>query len=266
MKYKRKDIPAYRINVRKSSCHVTNDVAGTVSLPNPYSKKGRVTNGATPEEKSNILSDIIDGVSVFGICFISVSLFALIGASLILSVNVSLGLILIGALTAIIGASASLFTEMLTSSEKRKPRTHRIGKYRIIILIASLVIGASVSVIGAIGYIENNDIVADKSYSYIYENENLESSFETDADGFCTIIFSPKSADNYIVRLKNADLNNVVQLTSDNISHPMSYQYYDGENGGYDNCYCIYLIKNTKYEFKLHGDGAEIRVKIEKMP
>jgi len=223
------------------------------------------------ENHTSILSDMLDKVSIYGICFITGAVIALGCSVFMFRVNTYLGCIVLGAVITVFGtalAFTSRLLKLVCDSQSAvgttdAPKNMTLGKVGIIILTISLAIGLSLTAFGIVMHIKDAKENASSPYveaTYIYNSANTENTFEVDANEYSKVKFSPEAAGYYVIGLDNA----ILQGVTDNKNREIVYNNITEMDGDYDNYYRVFLTAGSEYTFRIFSNDFTVSVEIEK--
>ena len=201
------------------------------------------------------LSGIWAKLGLFTRCFIIASILALAGSVTALILKVSVGLLVLGALTILLGAVAAFNAKKFTASKSESSDSNpcKLTKAGIIILVVSLVLGICSLAFGIVMCIGAKD----EELIYTYDFTSTENVFSPGADKSCTVEVSPENAGMYTLKIKGAHLDGITTEKGNKIS-PTPITDDDGE------CYSVFLVINTAYSFSLHSTDASFSIELEK--
>ena len=221
------------------------------TIVNVTNKTTKNINNETTNCTTSLL-DILARVSLFTWCFIIASVLALAGTVTALILKASVGLIVLGALTILLGAVAAFNTDRFkaSGSENTNSKPCRLTKIGIIILAISLALGICSLAFGIVMCIGTEEDII-----YTYDFSKLENSFTPGSDKTCTVEVLPESAGMYTLKIKGATLDGI---TSEKGNKIYPTQNTDGEY------YSVFMIINTKYLFNLHSTDESFSIELEK--
>ena len=201
------------------------------------------------------LSRIWAKLGLFTRCFIIASTLALAGSVTALILKVSVGLLVLGALTILLGAVPAFNTEKFTASKSESSDSNpcKLTKAGIIILVVSLVLGICSLAFGIVMCIGAKD----EELIYTYDFTSTENVFSPGADKSCAVEVSPENAGMYTLKIKGAHLDGITTEKGNKI-YPTPNTDEDGE------CYSVFLVINTAYSFSLHSTDASFSIELEK--
>ena len=216
----------------------------TDSINNTEARKNRAS-----------ISEFLAKLGLFTRCFIIASALALAGSVTALILKASVGLLVLGALTILLGAVAAFNTEKFTASksESSDSKPCKLTKADIIILVVSLVLGICSLAFGIVMCIGAKD----EELIYTYDFTSTENVFSPGADKSCTVEVSPENAGMYTLKIKGAHLDGITTEKGNKI-YPTQNTDEDGE------CYSVFLVINTAYSFSLHSTDASFSIELEK--